>query len=139
MNIATVRTELQLRLVVAGRPPLPVAAELGYAAADPWAVHLVFRAEGRSQPLPPWVFARQLLTEGLAAPVGDGDVRVWPTVGDEAPVVWVQLVSPAGSAVVEVDRDALAVFLQQTYLAVPTGTEDELVNLDAGLALMLGG
>ena len=35
-RIATVRTELELRLVVPGGPSLPVLADLRYAADDPW-------------------------------------------------------------------------------------------------------
>jgi hypothetical protein len=48
------------------------------------------------------------------------------------------MASPSGSALFEIDRDALVEFLQQTYLAVPTGSEEDMIDLDAELALLLG-
>jgi hypothetical protein len=136
-RIATVQTELELRLVVPGRPSLPVLVGLRYAAADPWAVCVAFPT-GSGDDVVEWLFARQLLTDGVRAAVGDGDVRVWPAVEDGDRVVMLAMQSPSGSARFEVDRDALVEFLQQTYLAVPTGTEEEVVDLDAELTRLLG-
>jgi hypothetical protein len=48
------------------------------------------------------------------------------------------MASPSGSALFEIDRDALVEFLQQTYVAVPTGHESDSVDLDAELASLLG-
>ena len=141
-SIATVRAELDLRLVVPGGPSLPVLADLRYAADDPWAVRVAFQVgQGRSdgEGVIEWMFARQLLTEGIAAAVGEGDVRVWPAVSGRERVINLAMASPSGSALFEIDRDALVEFLQQTYLAVPTGTEDAVVDLDAELALLLEG
>lgn len=141
-RIATVRTELELRLVVPGGPSLPVLADLRYSANDPWAVRVAFQV-GRSQPegdgdgVVEWMFARQLLTEGVAGTVGDGDVRVWPSMSGGERVINLAMASPSGSALFEMDRDELVEFLQQTYLAVPTGSEEDLVDLDAELALLL--
>jgi hypothetical protein len=83
------------------------------------------------------MFARQLLTEGVAGPVGEGDVRVWPELHSGERVVNLAMASPSGSALFEIDRDELVEFLQQTYLAVPTGSEDTVVDLDAELAQLL--
>lgn len=137
-SIATVRAELDLRLVVPGSPSLPVLADLRYSADDPWAVRVAFQVGGEGDGVVEWMFARQLLTEGIAGTVGEGDIRVWPATINGDRVVNLAMASPSGSALFEIDRDALVEFLQQTYLAVPTGSEEESVDLDAEIALLLG-
>ena len=136
-HIATVTAEIELRLVVPGGPSLPVLADLRYETADPWAVRVAFQTGGEGDGIVEWMFARQLLTDGIAAAVGEGDVRVWPALHGTDRVVNLAMASPSGSALFEIDRDALVEFLQQTYLAVPTGAEAEVVDLDAELALLL--
>lgn len=136
-RIATVSAEIELHLVVPGGPPLPVVAGLRYASADPWAVRVAFQTGGEGDGTVEWMFARQLLTEGVAKAIGEGDVRVWPSLHDGERVVNMAMASPSGSALFEIDRDVLVEFLQRTYLAVPTGAEEELVDLDAELALLL--
>ena len=141
-HIATVTAELELRLVVPGGPPLPLVASLRYATADPWAVRVGFQTgakneDGSGDGVVEWMFARQLLTEGVAKTAGEGDVRVWPSLLGGEHVVNLAMTSPSGSALFEIDRDALVEFLQQTYLAVPTGLEGEVVDLDAELAILL--
>lgn len=132
----TVRTELELHLVVPGGPSLPVLSDLRYCADDPWAVQVAFRTGGEGKGVVEWMFARELLTEGVTRPVGCGDVRVWPA--DDEPVVHLAMASPSGSAQFAVDRDALVQFLQRTYLVVPTGSEQDCIDLDAELDLLLG-
>ena len=72
----TVSCELHLRLVVSSESSLPVPAGLRYDTADPYAVHATFHT-GAEETVE-WVFARDLLAEGLHRPTGTGDVRVWP-------------------------------------------------------------
>ena len=136
-RIATVRSELELRLVVPGGPSLPVLADLRYAADDPWAVRVGFQTGGEGDGIVEWMFARQLLTDGVAGTVGEGDVRVWPSMSGGDRVISLAMASPSGSALFEIDRDALVEFLQQTYVAVPTGSEEDVVDLDAELALLI--
>jgi len=136
-HIATVTAELELRLVVPGGPSLPVTALLRYETADPWAVRVSFQTGGEGDGTVEWMFARQLLTDGVARTVGEGDVRVWPSVMGREHLINLAMASPSGSALFEIDRDALVEFLQQTYLAVPTGLEEEAVDLDAELAILL--
>jgi hypothetical protein len=136
-RIATVTTELELHLVVPGGPSLPVLAGLRYAADDPWAVNVAFHTGGEGDGTVEWMFARQLLTDGITTTVGEGDVRVWPSTKGADRIVNLAMASPSGSALFEIDRDGLVEFLQQTYLAVPTGAEDEVVDLDAELAVLL--
>jgi hypothetical protein len=135
-HIATVTAELELSLVVPDGPSLPVAASVAYDARDPWAVRVTFRT-GEDSTVE-WLFARQLLTDGIAGPVGDGDVRVWPSFADGEHAVCIAMASPHGAALFEIERDSLVELLQATYLAVPTGTEGTFVDLDAELALLLG-
>lgn len=132
----SVSTELQLRLVVAGSPSLPVRAALRYDVGDPYAVQVAFHT-GSDGDIVTWTFARQLLTDGVTAPVGEGDVRVWPAAAAGLPVVCLSLCSPSGKAVFEVPLPELVDFLGQTYAAVPTGAESQHVDVDAELALLL--
>ena len=136
-RIATVTTELELHLVVPGGPSLPVLAGLRYASDDPWAVSVAFHTGGEGDGTVEWMFARQLLTDGIRSAVGEGDVRVWPSsrAGDQ--IVNLAMASPSGSALFEIERNGLVEFLQQTYLAVPTGSEEDVVDLDAELAVLL--
>ncbi len=136
-HVTTVNAELELHLVVPGGPSLPVAARLGYDIADPWAVRVAFHTGGAGDGIVEWMFARQLLTDGIAGPVGDGDIRVWPALRGADRVINLAMASPSGAALFELDRDALVRFLQQTYQAVPTGQEADVVDLDAELAVLL--
>ena len=136
-HIATVTAELELHLVVPGGPSLPVVASLGYDVADPWAVRVAFYTGGPGDGVVEWMFARQLLTDGVAGPVGEGDIRVWPAMHGADRVINLAMASPSGAALFELDRDALVRFLQQTYQAVPTGQEADVVDLDAELAVLL--
>ena len=133
-----VTADLQLRLVVPGSSALPVRASMRYDIADPYAVQVAFHtgAEG-SGDVVEWTFARQLLTDGVSAPVGEGDVQVWPSTSGGAPVVCLALSSPSGKALFEIPLPALVDFLGSTYAAVPTGGESAHVDVDAELALLL--
>jgi hypothetical protein len=136
-HISTVNAELELRLVVPGGPSLPVLAGLRYSTDDPWAVTVAFQTGGEGDGIVEWMFARQLLTDGVATAAGEGDVRVWPSTHGTDRFVNLAMASPSGSALFEIDRDDLVEFLQQTYLAVPTGSEGDVVDLDVELALLL--
>jgi hypothetical protein len=134
-HIATVTAALELHLVVPGSDSLPLLAGLSYDVTDPWAVRVSFDTGDSGVE---WLFARQLLTDGIAFATGEGDIRVWPSLTDGERLVTLAMESPSGSAMFEIDRDALVEFLQQTYLAVPTGHEGLNIDLDVELALLLG-
>lgn len=134
----TVRTELQLRLVVPGSLPMPVRAGMSYDAADPYAVTVAFHTgSGSTADVVQWTFARELLTDGVTAPVGMGDVRVWPCTSDSQPVVCLSLSSPSGRALFEVPEPELIEFLTMTYVAVPTGSEGDQLDLSGELLHLL--
>lgn len=131
----TVTAEIELQLVVPGNPSLPVAADVRYDVADPYAVRVAFHTGGAD--LVEWTFARQLLTDGVTRPVGEGDVQVWPAETGAQPCVNLCLSSPSGRAQFEVPLVTLVEFLSRTYTAVPTGSESDYVDVDAELALLL--
>jgi hypothetical protein len=134
----SVSSELPLRLVVPGAASLPVRADMLYDPEDPYAVQVSFHTgNGATGDVVQWTFARQLLSDGLALPAGEGDVQVWPSSSSGASVVCLSLSSPSGRALFEVPLSELAEFLGRTYEAVPTGAESAHVDVDAELALLL--
>jgi hypothetical protein len=137
---STVTAEMQLRLVVPGSAALPVRAALRYDAGDPYAVSVAFHtgpADGDGGDVVEWTFARQLLTDGVSTPVGEGDVQVWPSRTSGSAIVCLALSSPSGKALFEVPLPDLVDFLGRSYAAVPTGDESAHVDVDAELALLL--
>ncbi len=134
----SVSSELQLRLVVPGAASLPVRADLAYDVTDPYAVQVSFHTgSGTSTDVVQWTFARQLLSDGVSVPAGEGDVQVWPSSASGQSVVCLSLSSPSGRALFEVPLADLVEFLGRTYQAVPTGSESQYVDVDAELALLL--
>ena len=134
----SVSSELQLQLVVPGTSSLPVRAGLRYERSDPYAVQVAFHTGPVDDgDVVEWTFARSLLSDGVVAPAGDGDVQVWPSTSGHETVVCLSLSSPSGRALFEVPLEALVDFLGQTYAAVPTGSESDHVDLDGELALLL--
>jgi hypothetical protein len=127
----TISAELALRLVVPDRTTVPLLATVEYAASDPYALRVAFHV-GNDEPVE-WIFARELLTLGMARMVGDGDVQVWPgaTVGNR--LLHIGLSSPFGDALFEVPLAPLADFLHRTFEIVPAGRETEFVDIEAEL------
>lgn len=136
---APISSQFALQLVVTGGERLAVDALLRYESSDPYAVHVGFHTGGGE--VVEWTFARQLLTDGVTRPVGEGDVEVWPGAapagGQHGQLVCLSLSSPSGAALFEAPLGRVVEFLAQTYAAVPTGSESEFVDLDAELALLL--
>ena len=130
----TVTSQLELKLVVPGESTVPLAVVLRYTGADPYAVHAEFRT-GLEESVE-WVFARELLAEGVQRSAGEGDVRVWPSGAPGHEVVYVSLASPDGRALLQAPAPELVAFLRRTYDLVPEGMES--VDLDATLHALLG-
>jgi hypothetical protein len=63
-----------------------------------------------------WTFSRALLEQGLRAPTGSGEVRVWPCGRVQAVV---EFHSAQGVSVVQFETKALLRFLRRTYMATP--------------------
>ena len=128
----SVTCELQLRLVVSSESSLSVPAGLRYDSADPYAVHASFHTGGNETV--DWVFARDLLAEGLRRPTGCGDVRVWPSRNRGQGIVCIALSSPEGEALLEAPARALESFLKRTNAAVAPGSEHRHYDIDSELA-----
>jgi len=141
MNIsATVSAELGLRLVAAEQTIVPLVASLFYRGSDPYAIRIAFHV-GADEPVE-WIFARELLADGMTTPVGDGDVQIWPSSPTAGPdgeirgaltVLNVKLSSPFGEAHFEAPAEAIINFLDRTYSIVRMGQESGAIDIDAEL------
>ena len=124
-----VDVEVTLQLVVPDAGPVPLPVSLRYVAADPYAVRALFRG-GDGETSVEWVFARDLLVDGLERATGLGDVHVWPSRGADGDIVVIALSSPDGRAVLHADADDLRLFVGRTLEVVPTGTEALHLDVD---------
>ena len=132
MAPATVTQPVRLELIDASGAATPIEAELRYDASDPFAVTTVFMT-GHSEVR--WTFGRDLLSEGLYEPAGDGDVHVWPCLDSNGhAVVIIELCSPDGEALVQARTGDLRAFVDRMNTAVKPGTESELLDVDAVIA-----
>lgn len=129
---------MTLHLVVPGRTPIPVPAVLSYDSRDPYAISMTMMTGPNGEAVE-WVFARQLLVDGVVTPTGEGDVHVWPKHESGQSSTFLSLTSPSGAALLEASTGSLVEFLTQTLHAVPPGTEGEMLNLDQELATLLPG
>jgi hypothetical protein len=132
----TVSAELGLRLVAAEQAVVPLVASLHYSGSDPYAIRMAFHV-GTEEPVE-WIFARDLLADGLVTPEGDGDVQIWPSAADgqargPLSVVNIKLSSPFGEAHFEAPAAAIGNFLDRTFRIVPMGRESDVIDIDAEL------
>lgn len=105
---------------------IDLPAVFGYDPADPWAVEVSF---GGSSETVRWLIGRDLLLQGMTDPVGEGDVRLAPSIDEygRAAVV-LELHSPYGQLVTQLSTRDLGSFLARTLVVVPEGTES--IDLD---------
>lgn len=107
----------------------PVVTRWTFSSDDPFAVTLVIQTRGDQ--CVDWVLARDLLVSGLTGPAGIGDVRVRPARLAEWDVALVELRSPEGRALLEVDRELLQQFVDATVEAIPLGHEGDFIDMDS--------
>lgn len=114
-----------------------VTCRLSYDAADAFAVTARFTlAEQQTT----WVFGRDLLRAGLLEPSGEGDVLVRPGVDELGrAVVYLELLSPDGRAVLRAAAARVTTFLRATERVVPLGAESDQVDVDQLLRDLLRG
>lgn len=134
---ATISAPFELQLVSAEGVALAVDAAFSYDPGDPFAVRAEFSLEPGDSPVV-WVFARDLVVQGLQSPAGQGDVAVWPSRANGQPVVCLALSSPDGQALLECRRADLVAFLDLTLATVPAGEETRHLDVDTPLARLLG-
>ena len=128
---AIVAAELGLRLVVPEHGGVPLTASMYYRGDDPYAIRMAFHV-GMDDPVE-WIFARDLLAEGLDHVSGDGDVRVWPSTAAHRDVLNLALSSPFGEAHFEAPLTALTGFLLRTFEVIPAGREGEFIDIEGEL------
>ena len=129
--------ELRVSLILSPEHSVPVPARFSYRVDDPYAVHVTFHL-GQDTPVT-WVFARELLVEGVFRACGQGDVRIWPTRLGGRNVVCLALSSPAGDALLEAPAGTVATWLERSLRRVPPGREDSGLDVDGELAALLAG
>lgn len=121
-------------LIAPDAPPVPVKVELTYSSRDPYAVQASFQTGNGGNV--DWVFARDLLADGLVSSAGTGDVRVQPMPTDPDRVE-LELTSPSGHALFTTCKHALGEFLNRTYHLVPATTEYSWLDFDLALSDLL--
>ncbi|MGW2687609.1 SsgA family sporulation/cell division regulator [Streptomyces sp. NPDC001414] len=119
--------------LVAASPRMPsIPASLCYDSEDPFAVRMTFPAPATLEGVEVcWTFARELLTAGLDAPEGKGDVRVRPYGYDRTVL---EFHAPEGTAVIHVRTGEIRRFLEATGDLVSADLEHLRLDLDQDLA-----
>lgn len=107
----------------------PVRSRWSYRADQPYTVTAAFQTD-RDRWVE-WVFSRELLVEGLTGPAGVGDVRLRPEAERGLNMLVVEIESPEGHAVLELDLEGVAGFLGATEELVAFGAESEYFDVDA--------
>jgi sporulation and cell division protein SsgA len=110
----------------------PVRSRWSYRADQPFTVTAAFQTD-RDRWVE-WAFSRDLLVEGLNGPAGLGDVRMHPEAERGLTMLVVEIESPEGYAVLELDHDGVASFLDATADVVPLGEEEAHFDVDALIA-----
>lgn len=122
----------QNQFVTLNGSPVPVLSRLSYVGSEPFAVNLAFRTErGRWVE---WTFARELLVSGLSARAGIGDVRVRPDLSTDEGLLLLEIESPDGYALVEMEREDIERFLDASAEVIPIGAESSFFDVDAFIA-----
>lgn len=112
-----------------------VPAELHYDPRDPYAITVRFHT---TQGTVAWVFGRDLLLDGAFEPMGDGDVRIWPSQDMAGgAVVLLELSSPHGEALVQLRLVDVAGFLAEMTAAVEVGAESTMLDIDSTISALL--
>jgi hypothetical protein len=123
--------------VTTGNGEADLTGELRYDPADPFAISLAIGTECGEPVI--WTFARDLLSAGVSAPSGEGDITIEPDLseGAEERVLRVTLATDC-LATMLISTDRVVEFLVETFALVPTGTELDRVDLDSEIAALLG-
>jgi hypothetical protein len=115
-------------MILVSDPSLPpVYAEFRYRSDDPFAVQLLLSVD--QSPAISWVFARELLLDGMRGPAGMGDVQVFPTHDGTI----VELRSGEQSARLLVHTPDVLDFLDRSIDIVPPGSESAYLEVGPDL------
>ncbi|WP_158702515.1 SsgA family sporulation/cell division regulator [Kitasatospora sp. MMS16-BH015] len=126
---------LHMEAVVGETSRIPVLGRLRFSSREPYSVFLDNHID---LPRPvTWVLSRELLSEGLHTPVGQGDVSVFPDRPEQAQVLYLILRGLDVAAVLRLPAADVRRFLNMANRIVPKGREGEHLDLDGLLALLL--
>ena len=134
MLSTSVTRELTVQVLAPLEGPSEVSVDLCYDTTDPYAVRAMFRVADDQQVS--WVFARELLAQGMTEASGDGDVRIWPTWADGREVVRIVLRSPDGEALLQTQSVELLEFLDTSFALCPHGNESRHLQIDRALVAL---
>jgi hypothetical protein len=110
-----------------------LVATLSWSSEDPLAVTMSLVTRGGTVT---WVFAQDLLANGLVAPIGAGSVRVWPVVAaGGAPGVTVKLTQQDASASVQLPRAFVEEFVHAVSAAGGEAQVSALVETELSTLL----
>lgn len=130
-----VTAAVDLRLVAPDGEAVTLPVVLRFGVDDPYAVTIAFGADGEGAADVQWVFARELLLDGLLGPTGQGDVRIWPAA--EGGTTCIALSSPDGRALLEARTADLRAFTDRSLAVVARGAESGCLDLDAEIGQLL--
>jgi hypothetical protein len=117
--------------------PAPVVTRWSYTASDPFAITLAVRT--RKDRWVEWLVSRDLVVESLEGPAGYGHIRMSPQVVQGYDIVEIEISSHDGRAILEVDRDLLRHFVDETTDIVALGDELTVMDLDMEIAKITQG
>jgi hypothetical protein len=125
MTADSVYTE---ELVALADDTTPVRSRWTYDAAEPFTIAVSFQSE--DDVWVEWVFARDLLVNGMTGSAGIGDVRLRPKRTNGRTALQLEIESPEGHALLELDRESVQRFLEATINLVPLGDESDYFDVD---------
>lgn len=133
-SASTVSADLQMQVVLDDDNRISLPVVMAYEAQDPYAMSATFHTgDGEIT----WVFARDLLRDGLANSVGEGDILIRPAHPSRGPLVLFTLSSPSGAAKLEGNRHELRRFVKNMYNIVPEGCEWQYLQVDQVIGELL--
>jgi hypothetical protein len=126
--------ELTLQVLDTWGRTVDLTATFGYDGGDPWAVWITF---GTTTAPVRWAVGRDLLLRGLTDPAGEGDIQLFPSVDENGrAAVVMELCSPDGRLVTQMQTSDLYRFLSRTLAIVPLGAER--IDLDLLVESLVG-
>jgi hypothetical protein len=125
MTADSVYTE---ELVALADDTTPVRSRWIYDATEPFTIAVSFQSE--DDVWVEWVFARDLLVNGMTGSAGIGDVRLRPKRTNGRTALQLEIESPEGHALLELDRESVQRFLEATINLVPLGDESDYFDVD---------
>ncbi|WP_327372669.1 SsgA family sporulation/cell division regulator [Streptomyces sp. NBC_01216] len=119
----TVDAEVPMDFLPPDEHPCRVTVRMRYNSCDPLAVQLTIPLPDDSSVT--WVFARELLAEGVDRSCGEGDVRIAPVGNGRPGQVLIRFRVREREARFATDADSLVAFLDRTGEVVPIGGEEQ--------------